>query len=127
MQTNSNAEVWRLDQGWLVWPMSLRISGDAGDWQQRKTNRHLICKLFEHVKLADAGNYAIVAKSNDSSARKFPAMISFATYSIVLSLAFFGVFLLVAWLKYREHLHAHRRDMEEHGHSEIRLRPYNRR
>ena len=54
-------------------------------------------------------------------------MISFATYSVFLSIAFLGVFLLVAWLKYREHLHAHRRDMEEHGHSEIRLRPYNRR
>ena len=116
-----------MDHRLLIRRMSLRINGDAAIGRKCTTNRHLICKVFGRVKLADAGNYAIAFNSNDSATRQVPAVISFATYSIVLSLAFFGVFLLVAWLKYREHLHAHRRDMEEHGHSEIRLRPYNRR
>jgi hypothetical protein len=79
------------------------------------------------VKSSGAGDYAIRFHSNDSTVGWISAVISFAAYSIVLSLVFFGVFLLVAWLKYREHLHAHRRDMEEHGHSEIRMRPRNRR
>jgi hypothetical protein len=54
-------------------------------------------------------------------------MFSFATNPFVLLLSFALVMLLVVWMKYREHLHAHRREVEEHGHSAIRFHSHHRR
>jgi hypothetical protein len=41
-------------------------------------------------------------------------MINFTIISAVLTITFILTLALVAWLKYREHLHAHRRERDEH-------------
>jgi ABC-type nickel/cobalt efflux system permease component RcnA len=54
-------------------------------------------------------------------------VFSLATNPFVLLVSFALVMLLVVWMKYREHLHAHRREVEEHGHSAIRFHSHHRR
>jgi hypothetical protein len=49
-------------------------------------------------------------------------MLPFSILPIVLAVGFILVWALIGWLKYREHLHAHRREHEERGHVNWRHR-----
>lgn len=54
-------------------------------------------------------------------------MLSFSAITTVLAVGFALVLALILWLKYREHLHTHRREREEHGPSEFPLHSRGRR
>ena len=58
--------------------------------------------------------------------QKILTMMSFSTLT-VLAAGFTSVLALVLWRKYREHLHAHRREREEHHESEFPLHSRGRR
>jgi len=54
-------------------------------------------------------------------------MLPFSTLTAVLIIGFSLILSFVAWLKFREHLHAHRREREEHTHVEFPLHSRGRR
>jgi hypothetical protein len=54
-------------------------------------------------------------------------MESISIITTVLTVVFALILTLIGWLKYREHLHAHRREREEHSPSEFPLHSRGRR